>query len=81
MFKSGLRVNGALILSDEGVVQGSACSPVIANIFAHEVIDKWIETTVKKHCAGGSQNVQVRRLHGDFLPVQQRRRTHQNSLV
>jgi RNA-directed DNA polymerase len=39
-------------VSDEGVVQGSACSPVIANIFAHEVIDKWIETTVKMHCVG-----------------------------
>ena len=52
MFKSGLLVNGELIVSDEGVVQGSACSPIIANIFAHEVIDKWIETTVKAHCEG-----------------------------
>jgi RNA-directed DNA polymerase len=52
MFKSGLLVNGELIISDEGVVQGSACSPIIANIFAHEVIDEWIETTVKSHCAG-----------------------------
>lgn len=52
MFKSGLLVNGELVISDEGVVQGSACSPIIANIFAHEVIDEWIETTVKVHCAG-----------------------------
>lgn len=52
MFKSGLLANGELIISDEGVVQGSACSPIIANIFAHEVIDKWIETTVKAHCSG-----------------------------
>lgn len=52
MFKSGLLIDGELTLSDEGVVQGSACSPIIANIFAHEVIDKWIETTVKMHCAG-----------------------------
>ena len=52
MFKSGLLVNGELIVSDEGVVQGSACSPIIANIFAHEVIDEWIETTVKAHCLG-----------------------------
>ncbi len=52
MFKSGLLVNGELIISDEGVVQGSACSPIIANIFAHEVIDEWMETTVKAHCSG-----------------------------
>jgi RNA-directed DNA polymerase len=52
MFKSGLLVDGEMVISDEGVVQGSACSPIIANIFAHEVIDKWIETTVKAHCAG-----------------------------
>jgi len=52
MFKSGLLVDGELVVSDEGVVQGSACSPIIANIFAHEVIDEWIETTVKAHCSG-----------------------------
>lgn len=52
MFKAGLLVNGELVISDEGVVQGSACSPVIANIFAHEVIDEWIEKTVKLHCEG-----------------------------
>ena len=52
MFKSGLLVDGDLVIRDEGVVQGSACSPIIANIFAHEVIDKWIETTVKAHCEG-----------------------------
>ena len=52
MFKSGLLVDGEMMISDEGVVQGSACSPIIANIFAHEVIDVWMETTVKAHCAG-----------------------------
>jgi RNA-directed DNA polymerase len=52
MFKSGLLVDGEMMISDEGVVQGSACSPIIANIFAHEVIDEWMETTVKAHCAG-----------------------------
>ena len=52
MFKSGLLVDGEMVISDEGVVQGSACSPIIANIFAHEVIDEWMETTVKAHCSG-----------------------------
>lgn len=52
MFKSGVLMDGELTVSDEGVPQGSGCSPVIANIFAHVVIDDWIENTVRKHCAG-----------------------------
>jgi RNA-directed DNA polymerase len=52
MFKAGVLVEGELIISDEGVPQGSCCSPVIANIFAHEVIDRWLEETVKPNCAG-----------------------------
>ncbi|MDR3491870.1 MAG: group II intron reverse transcriptase/maturase [Gammaproteobacteria bacterium] len=52
MFKSGVLTEGELIVSDEGVPQGSGCSPIIANIFAHEVIDEWLEKTVKAHCAG-----------------------------
>ena len=52
MFKSGVLTDGDLTVSDEGVVQGSCCSPVIANIFANEVICKWFDKTVKAHCAG-----------------------------
>lgn len=52
MFKSGMLTDGELTMSDEGVVQGSTCSPVIANIFADEVIDQWFEDTAKKYCAG-----------------------------
>ena len=52
MFKSGMLVDGELTVSEEGVVQGSGCSPIIANIFLHEVINKWFEETVKAHCRG-----------------------------
>lgn len=52
MFKAGVLAEGEMIISDEGVPQGSGCSPIIANIFAHEVIDEWIEKTVKVHCVG-----------------------------
>jgi group II intron reverse transcriptase/maturase len=57
MFKAGILSNGELITSDEGVPQGSVCSPIIANIFAHEVIDKWMEEVVKPRCAGGVQMI------------------------
>jgi len=52
MFKAGLLSNGDLIMSDEGVAQGSICSPVLANIFAHYAIDLWIEEMVKPNCKG-----------------------------
>ncbi|MCB1738783.1 MAG: group II intron reverse transcriptase/maturase, partial [Gammaproteobacteria bacterium] len=52
LFKAGVLSEGELRLPSEGVVQGSACSPVLANIFAHYVLDEWFETTVKRHCRG-----------------------------
>lgn len=52
MFKAGMLSDGELVVSEEGLVQGSICSPVLANVFAHYVIDRWFETTVKQHCRG-----------------------------
>lgn len=47
MLKAGVLMEGELTMSDEGVPQGSCCSPVLSNIVAHYVIDEWIEDTVK----------------------------------
>lgn len=52
MFKAGVLAEGDLQITDEGVPQGSICSPVLANIFAHEAIDLWFEETVQSHCKG-----------------------------
>jgi group II intron reverse transcriptase/maturase len=52
MFKSGVLAAGELTVGKEGVPQGSLCSPILANIFAHTVIDVWLEDVVKSHCAG-----------------------------
>ena len=52
MFKSGVLAAGELTIGDEGVPQGSLCSPVLANIYAQYVIDCWLEEVVKVHCAG-----------------------------
>lgn len=52
MFKAGILSKGELRVSEEGVVQGSCASPAFANIFAHYVLDEWIEEVVKKHCKG-----------------------------
>jgi RNA-directed DNA polymerase len=52
MFKAGVLSDGDLRMSDEGVPQGSCCSPVLANVFAHYVIDVWVEEMVKPRCKG-----------------------------
>ena len=52
MFKSGVLTQGELTVSEEGVPQGSICSPVLANIYAHYVIDTWIEEMVKPASKG-----------------------------
>lgn len=52
MFKAGVLTDGDLRITEEGVPQGSICSPVMANIFAHYALDKWIEEMVKSACKG-----------------------------
>jgi len=52
MFKAGVLSEGELKINDEGVPQGSICSPILSNIFAHYVLDTWFEETVKRHCRG-----------------------------
>ena len=52
MGKAGVLAEGELTVSEEGVAQGSICSPILANIFAHYVIDEWFEDIVKPRCAG-----------------------------
>jgi RNA-directed DNA polymerase len=52
MFKAGVLSEGELTMSPEGVPQGSICSPVLANIFAHHVIDEWICDIIKPYLKG-----------------------------
>lgn len=52
MFKAGVLSNEDLRMSAEGVPQGSICSPVLANVFAHKAIDLWVEEMVKPNCKG-----------------------------
>jgi RNA-directed DNA polymerase len=52
LHKSGVLAEGVLKEYEGGVVQGSMCSPILANIYAHYAIDKWVEEVVKKHCRG-----------------------------
>jgi group II intron reverse transcriptase/maturase len=50
--------------SDIGLLQGSILSPVLANIYAHYVIDLWFEKEVTKHTIG---KVKIFRFCDDFI--------------
>lgn len=52
MFKSGVLREGELTISEDGVPQGSICSPILSNIFAHYAIDIWVEEMVNPACKG-----------------------------
>lgn len=64
MLKSGILSEGELTVSDEGVPQGSLCSPIFSNIVAHHVIDEWLEDTVKPLMRG---NVRAFRYADDLV--------------
>ena len=42
LMKAGVLREGELKVSTEGVVQGSACSPVLANVYAHHVLGRMV---------------------------------------
>lgn len=52
MFKAGVLADGDLMVDECGVPQGSIASPVLANIYAHYVIDEWIIEVVKPRMKG-----------------------------
>jgi RNA-directed DNA polymerase len=52
MFKAGVLTEGELKIGDEGVPQGSICSPILANIHAHKAIDEWVEKIIQPYCKG-----------------------------
>lgn len=52
MFKAGVLSEGELKVGEEGVPQGSICSPILANIYAHKAIDEWVEKIIQPYCKG-----------------------------
>jgi RNA-directed DNA polymerase len=52
MLKAGVLRNGELIMTEEGSPQGSIVSPILSNIYAHYIIDNWIEKVIKKAVRG-----------------------------
>ena len=53
-----------MVFPDKGSPQGSVISPLLANVYLHEVLDTWFETVVKAHCRG---RVVLYRYADDFV--------------
>jgi RNA-directed DNA polymerase len=50
--KAGVLEEGAVTRSDEGTPQGGVVSPILANVYLHEVVDVWFEHEVKPRLQG-----------------------------
>jgi RNA-directed DNA polymerase len=63
---AGILDGKEMVSPDKGSPQGSVLSPLLANVYLHEVLDTWFETVVKAHCR--DQVVLYR--YADGTPVQ-----------
>ena len=50
--KAGVIDEGELLATDEGSAQGSIVSPILANIYMHNVLMLWYKVIIAKRCKG-----------------------------
>ena len=62
--KAGVLEAGAVTHPEVGTPQGGVISPLLANVYLHEVLDRWFETDVKPRLRGRAQLV---RYADDFV--------------
>lgn len=61
---AGIMDGKEMVFPEKGSPQGSVISPLLANVYLHEVLDTWFETVVKAHCRG---KVVLYRYADDFV--------------
>jgi group II intron reverse transcriptase/maturase len=62
--KAGIMDGKELVFPEKGSPQGSVISPLLANIYLHEVLDRWFAEVVTAHCHG---KVVIYRYADDFV--------------
>jgi hypothetical protein len=48
----GVVEDGQLLMTENGTYQGSVISPILANVYLHDVLDLWVEEVVKPRMRG-----------------------------
>lgn len=69
--KAGVLEGGRLLHPHTGTPQGGVISPLLANIYLHEVLDRWFEDEVKPRLGGDGHLI---RFADDFVIVFERER-------
>jgi len=64
--KAGVLEDGQLLRPNEGTPQGGVISPLLANVYLHEVLDKWFEREVRPRLSGRAHLI---RYADDFVVV------------
>ena len=49
---AGVMEDGCVYHPETGAPQGGVISPMVSNIYLHEVVDKWVQTQVQPHMKG-----------------------------
>lgn len=62
--KAGVLDEGKRVRSEEGTPQGGCISPLLANIYLHYVLDKWVQEWRRRRCGG---DVIIVRYADDFV--------------
>jgi group II intron reverse transcriptase/maturase len=62
--KAGIMDGKDLVFPEKGSPQGSVISPLLANVYLHEVMDTWFAEVVTSHCKG---KVVLYRYADDFV--------------
>ena len=62
--KAGVWENGEVSFPDKGTPQGGVISPLLSNIYLHEVLDEWFVGMVQPRCKGRTFMV---RFADDFI--------------
>ena len=55
--KVGVIEDGRLLVTETGTEKGQPISPLLANIYLHHVLDRWIEDAVKPRLKGEAYEI------------------------
>ena len=52
--RAGVVEDGSVSYPEQGTPQGGVLSPLLSNVYLHEVLDRWFDQVVRRHLRGGA---------------------------